>query len=181
MMNEIADRYGEALFELAEENHTLTSKKEQAESLIQVIEETGDFDLFLRAIKVTKDEKKATVKKIFNDYYDEDMIHLIELLIDRDRTYYLRDILEKFNELANQKLGIVTGVVQSARKLSEKDMNRISQALEKKTGKKVLLRNKVDEKLIAGIKVTIGNTVTDVTVKREIEEMRRALLKGGLA
>ena len=51
---------------------------------------------------------------------------------------------------------------------------------EKKTGKQIKLINRIDESLIAGIKVTAGTTVTDVSVARQIEEMKETLLKGGI-
>jgi len=107
------------------------------------------------------------------------MIRFLKLLVDKRRMINLREILMQYDRLANEKLGIETAVVSSARKLSDEDMERIQAALEKKTGKKIVLRNHVDESLIAGIKVTVGNNVTDVTVKSQIEDMRSALLKGG--
>ena len=53
--------------------------------------------------------------------------------------------------------------------------------LEKQTGKKVVLKNKIDTSLIAGIKVRVGSRVTDVSMKSRIENMKEALLKGGRA
>jgi F-type H+-transporting ATPase subunit delta len=60
-------------------------------------------------------------------------------------------------------------------------MNRIRKALEQKTGAKIVLENRIDPKVIAGIKVTVGNSVTDVTMKSKIDDMKQTLLKGGQA
>jgi len=179
MNNEVAERYAQGLFELAEENGTVAEKKEQAAGLLKVLEESDDFMLFLRAVKVTGDEKKQMIETVFQETLDADMIRFLKLLVDKRRMINLREILMQYDRLANEKLGIETAVVSSARKLSDGDMERIQAALEKKTGKKIVLRNHVDESLIAGIKVTVGNNVTDVTVKSQIEDMRSALLKGG--
>ena len=69
----------------------------------------------------------------------------------------------------------------SARKLSEEDLAKLKSALEKKYDCQVILSNKIDKSVIAGIKVVVGNSVTDVTVKDRLEKMKGMLLKGGLA
>ena len=181
MANEVAERYAQGLFELAWENDTAESKKEQAEGLLQTIGSTPELNVFLRAVKITKDEKKSFIESAFADALDIDMIHFIKLLIDKGRIYYLRDILEEFVRLANERLGIENAVVWSARPLKEADLKRLLEALEKKSGKKVNLENRIDPELIAGIKVTIGSNVTDVTMRNRIESLKEELLKGGQA
>ena len=58
MVNEIAERYGQGLFELATENNTVREKKQQCESLLKILKENNEVELFLRAVKITKEEKK---------------------------------------------------------------------------------------------------------------------------
>ena len=99
----------------------------------------------------------------------------------RDRIYCLDEILDAYVQMADEKLGIVRAVVSSARPLDEKQMEQIRTALEKKMGRTVILTNRTDPSLIAGIKVTVGNRVTDITMATKIETMRNALLKGGQA
>ena len=60
-------------------------------------------------------------------------------------------------------------------------MQTIGEALVRKTNKKVVLKNKIDPSVIGGIKVTIGNNVTDATMATKIERLRNTLLKGGQA
>ena len=55
MVNEIAERYGQGLFELATENNTVREKKEQCESLLKILKENNEVELFLRAVKITKE------------------------------------------------------------------------------------------------------------------------------
>lgn len=81
--------------------------------------------------------------------------------------------------MCEEDLGIQHATVLSARKLSQEDMNTIGNTLVSKTNKRIILENVVDPSIIAGIKVTVGNTVTDVTMKTKIDRMRNTLLKGG--
>lgn len=181
MINEVAERYAGGLFELAKENHTVESKLEQAESLLEALRLNEDLLLFLRAVKVTDEEKKACIDATFKDVLDTDMLHFLKVLVDTDRSYYLREILEEYIALADHELGIQKATVQSAKPLSSADLKRIQIALERKTKKKVLIRNTVHPELIAGIKVILGNTVTDITIKDQMDKLKETLLKGGRA
>lgn len=178
MKSEIAERYAQGLFELALEDNTVEAKKQQAQTLLETISGTPDFLTFLEAVKVTEEEKKQLVRNVFKDVLDKDMLNFVLLVIDKRRIWDLEGMLEAYIEKADEHLGIQPAVVSSARPLPEEEMERIKTALEKKTGKTIHLRNHVDPRLIAGIKVTVENNVTDVTMKTRIDNMRDQLLKG---
>lgn len=181
MANEVAERYAQGLFELARETDTIREKKEQAALILKALAENPELSVFLRAVKVTKDEKKNLIASVFADAADTDTINLIKLLIDKGRIGYFREIFQEYVRLADDELGIATAVVESARELKAEDIERIRLALVKKTGREIIMTTKINPELIAGIKVTVGNNVTDITMKTKIDSMKEALLKGGQA
>lgn len=181
MVNEVAERYAQGLFELARETDTIREKKEQAALILKALAENPELSVFLRAVKVTKDEKKNLIANVFAQAADTDTINLIKLLIDKGRIGYFREIFQEFVRLADDELGIATAVVESARELKAEDIERIRLALVKKTGREIIMTTKINPELIAGIKVTVGNNVTDITMKTKIDSMKEALLKGGQA
>ena len=181
MANEVAERYSQGLFELARETGTVEDKKEQAEALIKVLTQEPDFKVFLRAVKITKEEKRNLIDTVFQEYLDPHMRSFLKLLIDKGRSYYMEDILRAYVVLANRELGIQHAVVESARPLAEEDLEKIRKTLEKRTGNKIRIENRIVPELIAGIKVITENQVTDVTMKSKIDGMKKALLKGGRA
>lgn len=181
MANEIAERYAQGLFELARESNTVREKKEQAELILKAIADNPELTVFLRAVKVTKDEKKNLIAGVFKDAADQDTINLIKLLLDKGRISYFREIFSEYVRLADEELGIATATVESARELKAEDLERIRKALIKKTGREIVMKTKINPDLIAGIKVTVGNNVTDITMRTKIDSMKEALLKGGQA
>ncbi len=181
MLNEVAERYGQGLLELAIENNTVKEKKEQAQLILQLMEENSDIALFFTAVKITKEQKKEFIETAFAKVADTDIRNLMKLLIDRGRSFYVKQVMQSYVERADEHLGILNATVTSARALHPADMKRIQEVLEKKYQKQVNLRNIVDASLIAGIKVVVGNNVTDISMKTKIEDMKQALLKGGLA
>jgi F-type H+-transporting ATPase subunit delta len=181
MANEVAERYAQGLFELAKETGTVREKKEQAALILRAIDDNPELTVFLRAVKITKEEKKNLIAGVFADAADTDTINLIKLLIDKGRIGYFREIFQEYVRLADDELGIATAVVESARALKAEDIERIRLALVKKTGREIIMTTKINPELIAGIKVTVGNNVTDITMKTKIDSMKEALLKGGQA
>lgn len=181
MASEIAERYAQGLFELTVEENSVESTKQEVEELLSVTEENPDIQLFFQAVKVAKTEKKNFIDKVFTKMCSHDVVNFLKLLVDKGRISYLEEILNSYVELADEKLGIVRAVVSSAKPLEKEDLTKIQNSLEKKTGKSVILKNRIDPSLIAGIKVTVGNKVTDITLATKIETMRNALLKGGQA
>ncbi len=178
MINEVAENYAGAMFSLARERSTVRKTKEEAETLLNVLDTDPELLEFFTAIKITDEEKKALVDEVFGEMFSADMIHLLKLLIDKNRIYCIEDVLSELVRMLNDELDIRLATVYSARPLKEEDLERIRAALAKRTGKEIVLRNRVDQSLIAGIKVVTDNSVTDITMKRRIDEMKRALLKG---
>ena len=181
MSSEVSERYAGALFSLAEDDGMVAERKEVVTDLIRILDETPELNTFFNAVKISREEKKAFIDQIFGEVYDKDMINFLKVLIDKGRIQQLKEILKEFIVKANEALGIKEAVVWSARKLSEEDLAKLKGALEKKYDCQVILSNKIDKSVIAGIKVVVGNSVTDVTVKDRLEKMKGMLLKGGLA
>lgn len=181
MINEVADRYSEGLFLLAKESDDISNKKKQALGLLKVFEETPDLALFFKAVKVSAEEKKALICKVFGNKIDEDLLHFLELLVDKDRMGYVQEILREYVRKINDDLSIKKAIVYSVRPLEESDLTKIKEALNKKHNCLVELENKLDPGLIAGIKVVMENQVTDISMKNKIDSLKESLLKGGLA
>lgn len=179
MLNEVAQRYSEALFSLAKDNQTLEVKKSQAEVLLQLLEENPELAGFFRAVKISKSEKKDFIETTLSAQFDREMVNFLKLLIDKGRMSNVQDILKVFIHKANEEMNIQEAYVYSARKLKAEDLERIQKALEVKSGKQVILKNRIDPSLLAGIKVVVGNQVTDVTMKHKMDKLRETLLKGG--
>ncbi len=179
MAGEIASRYAAGLFLLARENKTVREKKEQAELILTAVREQEEVLSVLEAVRITDEEKKRFLERSFGTIADRDFLHFLWLLVDKNRGWYLPEILRAYIAMADEALGIQRAEVISARKLPPAELERIRDTLARKTGKEIVLVNHVDPRVIAGIKVVIGNRVTDVTMLARMEQMKRAMLEGG--
>lgn len=177
MASEVAVRYAEGLFALAKESNSVKQMREECQWLFTVQEEEPLLATFFSAIKVSAQEKKAFVDQLFSEALDETLRNYIKLLIDKSRIGILKESLSIFLRLTEEELGIQSATVYSARALPQEELNKIKQALEQQTKKEIHLQNRVDEDLIAGVKVVMGNQVTDVTMRSQIDQLKSTLLK----
>lgn len=177
MASQVAERYGQALFELAKESGELVRWGQQARGLAAVVEENPQLLDFFNAVKISAEEKKQMVNTLFAGQVDSMLVHFLDLLIDKKRTKHTVEILRQFISLENAERGVAEGVVYSARKLAKEDVARIEQAMAKRQGQNLELTNRVDPRLISGIKVVIGNEVIDGSMKSKIESLKSELLK----
>lgn len=178
MSSEVSRRYSEALFELAKERSTIEQIKNECKLVEEVFKENPILDDFFRAVKISKDEKKEMISSLFTKESD-DLRHFMMLLVDKDRMYYVHEMMMDVIALCNEALGIETATVVSARPLAKEQLERIRQALIQKTKKTIVMENKVDPTLIAGIKVIIGSNVTDVSMAHSLDNLKQMLLSKG--
>lgn len=177
MVSQIAERYGQALFDLALEMNALELWQGQAKEMLEIFTASGELDRFFNAVKISTEEKRNFIRTVFEGKIEKMLLNFLELLIDKKRIGNVKEILQHFILLANEERGIENGVVISSRKLSKDEIVKIEEAMSKKRKQKVELVNKVDKKLISGIKVIINNEVIDGSMKSKIEAMKSELLK----
>lgn len=106
------------------------------------------------------------------------MQSFVLLLTDRNRLGALPSIDREYEKMVDIHAGRVRADVTSAMKLNLTDVTRLKQALEKKTGKNVILKQDTDPELIAGMVTQIGSIVYDGSIRTRLEQMRQTLIEG---
>jgi F-type H+-transporting ATPase subunit delta len=105
--------------------------------------------------------------------------NFIRLLMGRGRLATLPAIAREYQALADRHAGRVRARVTSAAPLDARSADRLVRSLEAKTGKSVLLEQKTEPELIAGLVTQIGSTLFDGSLRTQLAEMRQALLESG--
>ena len=174
-MNEIAQTYAEALFSLALEEKKLTALQEENKELLSIIDDNNDFLMLIDSRFMSVNERKEIAAKILKDF-DEDLVNLIKVIIDHNRTDILKDILQAFNSLCNEYRGVKEGLIYSAFPLDKKTINKIKDKISQLEKMDVELLTRIDPTLIGGVKVVINSHVYDGSIKNQLEKMQIDLL-----
>ena len=175
-MESIPSRYGQALYSLALEQDKLLSWQEEIKELKTVFEENSDFIMVLGSSFLSLKERQEILEKTLVGV-DKNIIALILVIMENNRTSYLLDVFDAFNSYCNEYRGISEGYVYSTLKLDKKIISQIEEKISKIEKHQVELKNVIDPTLIGGVKVVIHDRIYDGTIKHHIEMMKKDLLK----
>ena len=174
-MNEIASRYGLALYSLAEERNNILPLQNEVRELRKILHENPDFIMVLNSSFLTIEERIDIVDKTFKDV-DKDIVTLIKILIKNGRAHYLEDVFQVFNSYCNESRGVDEGLVYSVIPIDEKTKSKLEKKISQLEGVEVELINKIDPHLIGGLKVVIHGHIYDGSIKNKLENMKIDLL-----
>lgn len=99
----------------------------------------------------------------------------LEIVFARGRGEELSSMTEALRDLLDARQERFRGEVVSAVPLTDEDVTRLSELLAKRLGGKVLLSRRVDENLLGGFEVRVGGRLLDLSLRRRLDGIRRAL------
>ena len=175
-MNEIASRYGMALFSIAEDRKQIDSLQLEAKELRKVLFENRDFITLLGNSFLTFGEREQVIDKTISAF-DKDIVSLIKVLIKNNRANQILDVLDAFNSYCNNARGVEEGLVYSVVPLDEQTLLKLQKKISQLEKVEVELINKIDPSLIGGLKVVINSHIYDGSIKNKLENMKIDLLK----
>lgn len=134
--------------------------------------------LLLASPVVSVPRKIAVLRELFARRTGTTTMAFLELLVEKQRESLLADIIRQFFALRDERYGIVNVDVRAAVELTPQQTQRLTEKLERLTAKKVRVRFALDKALRGGLKVTIGDTVLDASIQRQLELLREQLAHG---
>ncbi len=102
----------------------------------------------------------------------------MRILLENGRLAELGEINERFASVLEERSGVVSAAVTSARDLPENERSAFQSILEKLTGKKVNIDFEIDKEIIGGVVTRIGSTVYDGSVRTQLENLKEQLING---
>jgi ATP synthase F1 delta subunit len=175
-MEEIAEVYARALFEVAKEEGVLDRVHEELGQFADALGEDRDLQVFLFSPYFSSEEKKEGVGRIVTDA-DERLVNFLQLLAERHRMpvlFRMRRIVDGMWADENKLLPVT---VTSATELDEGLVEEIGKRIQEQTGRRVELASKVDPDVLGGLMVRVGNMVLDATVRNQLERLRKQVAK----
>jgi ATP synthase F1 delta subunit len=175
-MEEIAEVYARALFEVAKENGVLDRVHDELGQFADALEEDRRLQVFLFSPYFSSEEKKQGVQRIVSDA-DERIVNFLQLLAERHRMPALFRIRRSFNSMWAEENKLLPVTVTSAVELDESLVQDIGRSIEEQTGRRVELSSNVDPDVLGGLIVRVGNMVLDATVRNRLEKLRKQVAR----
>lgn len=173
----LALTYARSLLELADERGEVEPVANDMGALKQVLEENPTFAEFLRDPGIGAEERKAVLDKTFGDDLNQLVKRFLYLLNDRHRLGRLPEVVDAFEYLLDQRLGKVEVDVTVAIKLDDAQLEDVRRRVGEALGKDAVIHQYVDEEIIGGMILRVGDKIIDASVRRQLDAMRERLLK----
>ncbi|MCD8378828.1 MAG: F0F1 ATP synthase subunit delta [Lachnospiraceae bacterium] len=174
----ISKTYGDALFDLAMEEKQLDELWQESELVLKALSENPDFIRLLSHPNITEEEKLEVVAEVFKGRVSDTMTGFLLLVVGKERYKELPAILTYFIDRVKEAKKIGVAYVTTAVPLDEAGQEKVEKRLLETTSyEKMEMHYAVDESLIGGMVIRIGDRVVDSSIQTKIEDLKRQLLK----
>jgi F-type H+-transporting ATPase subunit delta len=168
--------YANALHQAAADAGKVQDVDRDLEGLISAL---GENETLLRALvnpALPREAKRRVLARVL-DQADPLARNAVLVLADHGRLELLVDMQTAYSELAAEDEQILTVEITTAVELAKKDLDALTKRITEAVGRKAQVTATVDETLIGGLVLRARNVLVDASVKRRLEELRRALIR----
>jgi F-type H+-transporting ATPase subunit delta len=175
-MEEIAQVYSRALFEVATEQDKLDEIREQLGQFADALQENRELTVFFFSPYFSTEEKKQGLHRAVEDA-DETLVNFLELLIEKHRMPVIFRLRRQFDAMWEEANKLLPVEVTSAVELDPALVEELGDRVGEQTGRRVELRSHVDPDILGGIVLRVGNSILDASIKNRLNQLRREVAK----
>jgi ATP synthase F1 delta subunit len=176
VMEEIARVYAEALFDVARDKGKLDEIHEQLGQVADGIADNRDLQVFLFSPYFSSSEKREGISRVVSGA-DPELVNFLELLAEKHRMPAIFRIRRRFDESWAKEERRLEVKLTSAVDLPPDLVEEVGKQIEKQTGQTIELETDVDENVLGGIVLQVGNMVLDASVRNKLERLRKEVAK----
>jgi len=175
-VEEIADVYARALFEVAEEHGLLDEVHEDLNAFAKALHDNREFAVFFFSPYFSTEEKKDGLKRSVTDASPVFM-NFLEALIERHRMPAIFRIRDRYQDMWEEARDLLPVEVTSAVALDESTVESIGERIGEQTKRTVELSSKVDPDILGGIVLRVGNVILDGSIRNRLEQLRKQVAR----
>lgn len=170
-------RYAKALFSLAKEEGKLNQCQEDMQCVVDTCSNSKELIQLLKSPIIKTDQKKEVFKKLFYDKMDELSTSFINIIANKRREPLLDGIAKSYIALYRAHKNIETAHVTTAFNLDDELKKEVIGFIKKFEEKQVELTEKIDENIIGGAIIRMGDKQIDASVRTSIHKLKQKFNK----
>ena len=176
-MTQVANTYAQALYSLAKEEGLEAQILAQMQSLRQAFSQEPAFVQLLCAHNLSKAERCNILEESFRDKVQPYLLNFMKILTERGYMRHFGDCCQAYTEHFDQDNGNLRVTAVTAVALSEAQSAKITEKLNRITGKHVILQNRIDPAVLGGVRLDYDGQRLDDTVSHHLNAVREMLGK----
>jgi F-type H+-transporting ATPase subunit delta len=174
-MSRAAVRYAKAILEMANQNGTTDQVNSDMTLMQDAWKQSKDLQMFLTNPVIKQEMKRNALLEVFPQAQKETNA-LFELLYQNKRFDLLYVITQKFQELLLVQNGIVKATVTTAIPMTAELEKQVLEKAKQMTSHQVILEHKVDESIIGGFILRVGDQQLNASVASRLQEIKREII-----
>jgi len=173
----LASVYATALLTLAKERKEEKEVGDELHQLSRALDADPRLPAFLTSPTVDLKRRRDSLEKMFRGKASETLVDGLQILNRNARLGLIRAVSESYRVLYQESLQRLEAMVRTAAPLSPKHMTRLRDEIKRRTGKDVDFVVKVDESLIGGMILQVGDKKVDASLSRKLRKLTDVLLQ----
>jgi F-type H+-transporting ATPase subunit delta len=172
----IARRYASALADVAIERKEEREIQQEIDQWASMIEANPELKNVFANPTIAYDEKRKVVEELITrSRVRPTTASFLRVLLRNQRLSQLRDVAERFAQVLDERGGVVSANVTTAKPISEDLKNTVRETLAAATGRQVRVSFNTDETIIGGMVARIGSTIFDGSVQSRLDRLSEEL------
>ncbi len=180
MVSVAASRYASAMADVAFDPRSGLDPQrviEQLGAVAELVKHSAELQRVFLSPSVPNSRKRAVIEKLAPELgLNPKVRNFVYVLIDHRRIGQIGEILEAYQDILDDRMGLVRADVTSASDLTEAQRTAVQGELRRLTGKQIRMECSVDPALIGGLIARVGSTVYDGSVRGQLEALRQRLV-----
>lgn len=179
MSSKAGARYAKSLIDLSTEQNALEEIKNDMVFFEQVVDDNSELEAILKNPIVPLDKKAGILNDLFGSKVHQITNSFLKLVVNKGRAAILFDTAKQFIAQYNTIKGIVTAEVTSAIALTDASKAEVVALVKKEIGaNEVIVKEKVDEKLIGGFILKVGDKQFDASIASGLNKLKKEFAQG---
>lgn len=167
-----AIRYAKAVLSLASDEKTADVVNTEMKLIANTISQNKDLSDVLKSPVVSSSIKKSVLLEVFKNS-NKAVSNLIDTLISNNRIDILNDVAQKYNQLFDESKGTKLATVTTAIALTDDLKIKVLAKAKELTGKDIEVENIVDESIIGGFILRIGDIQYNASISNQLSKLKR--------
>jgi len=168
--------YAQSLIELAQDAGQQDAIAEEVAGLLPLVEPGGDLYLLVTNPAISTDERSKIVSRVFEGKVSDLLYRFLQVVTSKNRLGSLNTILGGYLLLVSEARGLVDVDAYVATAMDQDTAARVAEQIGQSLGKQVTLRQHVDESLIGGLKIKVGDKLIDASVASQLRSMQQKMI-----
>lgn len=174
----ISKTYGDALLEIAVEESKIDVFAEEITAIMDILNENPEFGKLMNNPRISVDDKQDVLKNVFEGKVSKEILGFFSMIISKGRYAQIDEILEYFLSEVKKINGVGVAFVKTPVELKPQQKANIEKRLLETTNfKKMEMHYSIDESLIGGMQIRIGDRVVDSSILTKINKMQQVMMK----